>query len=28
MQTLGFKHVFDIEGAMTAWQDNGLPSTR
>jgi 3-mercaptopyruvate sulfurtransferase SseA len=27
MQTLGFKHVYDIEGGMTAWQDNGLPST-
>lgn len=28
MHSLGFKHVYDIEGGMTAWQGEGLPSTR
>ncbi len=27
MHSLGFKHVYDIQGGITAWQDNGLPST-
>jgi len=26
MHTLGFKHVYDIEGGMTAWQNNSLPT--
>lgn len=28
MHSLGFKHVYDIQGGMTAWQGEGLPSTR
>lgn len=28
MHSLGFKHVHDIQGGMTAWQGAGLPSTR
>jgi rhodanese-related sulfurtransferase len=28
MHGLGFKHVHDIQGAMTGWQGAGLPSTR
>ena len=28
MHSLGFKHVYDIQGGMTAWQNEGLPSTR
>jgi len=28
MHSLGFKHVHDIQGRMTAWQGAGLPSTR
>jgi len=27
MHSLGFKHVYDIQGGMTAWQGEGLPST-
>ncbi len=28
MHTLGFRHVYDIEGGMTAWQNNSLPTTQ
>jgi rhodanese-related sulfurtransferase len=28
MHGLGFKHVHDIQGAMTGWAGAGLPSTR
>ncbi len=28
MHSLGFKHVYDIEGGMTAWQGEGMPITR
>ncbi|MHB8297412.1 MAG: rhodanese-like domain-containing protein [Dermatophilaceae bacterium] len=28
MHSLGFKHVYDIQGGITAWQGAGLPSTR
>lgn len=26
MHSLGFKHVYDISGGMTAWQGAGLPA--
>ena len=25
MHALGFKHVYEIEGGITAWQQDGLP---
>jgi rhodanese-related sulfurtransferase/thiol-disulfide isomerase/thioredoxin len=28
MHSLGFKHVYDIQGGMTAWQGEGMPITR
>ena len=28
MHSLGFKHVYDIRGGITAWQGENLPSTR
>jgi rhodanese-related sulfurtransferase len=28
MHSLGFKHVYDVQGGIAAWEQSGLPVTR